>query len=208
MSESHRFLERKHRLVMVGQGLPTLPPTTEPDVRLCRSYASGRIRLLSNRAIVIGTTDGDCSPWSLGLCTFRSRWAMQASHRIRLSVRLRVCLKHDFCQSPDLPGYPPHVSISPALPGALASWGILLRRGLRPGRLLPHSGESHGGFPRSVYPFDVTVGGCFTPDSCWGTTWADVLPSPGITSLLGQPLSQRRLVLPNDASMHLHLRSP
>ena len=35
-----------------------------------------------------------------------------------------------------------------------------------------------------------------------------MLPSPGIKSLLGQPLSQRRLVLPDDASMHLHLRSP
>ena len=140
---------------MVGQGLPTLPPLQN---RTCDFH---RIRLLSNRAIVIGTTNGDCSPCWLGLCTFRSRYRC-----IRLSVRLRVCLKHDFCQSPDLPGYPPHVSLSPALPGALASWGILLRRGLRPGRLLPREAErAHVGFSRSVYPFDVTLGGCFTPDS-------------------------------------------
>ena len=47
----------------------------------------------------------------------------------------------------------PHVSISPALPEALASWGILLPDGIRPDRLLAPSGESRRGLPRSVYPF-------------------------------------------------------
>jgi len=35
-----------------------------------------------------------------------------------------------------LPLHPPHVSLSLALPRAFASWGILLRYRIRPGRLL------------------------------------------------------------------------
>jgi hypothetical protein len=130
---------------MVGQGLPTLPPLQN---RTCApSTSSGqafhRIRLLSNRAIVIGTTNGDCSLCWLGLCTFRSRYEVSGFQSACASA-----IKHDFCQSPDLPGYPPHVSVSPALPRALASWGILLRRGLRPGRLLlPRQREHTSGFP-------------------------------------------------------------
>ena len=57
----------------------------------------------------------------------------------------------------------PHVSISPALPEALASWGILLPDGIRPDRLLAPSGENRLGLPRSVYPFRVTLGWHSTP---------------------------------------------
>jgi len=60
-----------------------------------------------------------------------------------------VCLKPQHIESPCLPGHPPHVSISWALPQAFASWGILLRHSIRPGRLLK---ECHDGFPRSEYP--------------------------------------------------------
>jgi hypothetical protein len=68
------------------------PPDPAPHSRTGRAtlpmQTSGRIRLLSNRAIVIGTTGGDYSPRWLGQCTFRSRYSC-----IRLSVRLHVCHK-------------------------------------------------------------------------------------------------------------------
>jgi len=60
-----------------------------------------------------------------------------------------VCLKPGHVESPCLPGHPPHVSLSWALPQAFASWGILLRHSMRPGRLLQ---ERHDGFPRSECP--------------------------------------------------------
>ena len=53
-------------------------------------------------------------------------------------------------QYPDLPVCPPHVSISLALPRALAFWGILLRHSIRLGCLL--FAKSHSGFPRSGCP--------------------------------------------------------
>ena len=49
-----------------------------------------------------------------------------------------------------LPLYPPHVSLSLALPRAFASWGILLRYGIWLGRLLLT--KSHSEFPRSGCP--------------------------------------------------------
>ncbi|MDY7077650.1 MAG: hypothetical protein SXV54_12080, partial [Chloroflexota bacterium] len=59
-----------------------------------------------------------------------------------------ACLKLNFCQHPDLPGHPPHVSVSWALPQAFASWAILLHHGMRPGRLLQHYLREHvTGFP-------------------------------------------------------------
>jgi len=119
-----------------------------------------------------------------------------------------ACLKLDFSQYPDLPGYPPHVSISWALPQALASfgfaqdkpWGILLRHGLQPGRLLLHKAErTRDGFPGSVCPFGVTLGWCFTPDSIRvqsGTAWharPGIIPFWACRCLSGN--SQRRQVL-------------
>ena len=87
-------------------------------------------------------------PRSLGQCTFRSKYPIRASGF--QYVPKDACLKLNFSQYPDLPGYPPHVSVSWALPWAFASfgfaqdkpWGILLRHGLQPGRLLPLCGES------------------------------------------------------------------
>ena len=61
-----------------------------------------------------------------------------------------VCLKPWHIESPCLPEHPPHVSVSLVLPRALASWGILLRHSIRPGRLLR---EHRDGFPRSECPF-------------------------------------------------------
>jgi hypothetical protein len=74
-------------------------------------------------------------PRSLGQRTLRSRYPIRASGF--QYVPQDACLKLDFSQSPDLPGYPSHVSVSWALPQALASWDILLRHGMRPGRHLP-----------------------------------------------------------------------
>ena len=62
-------------------------------------------------------------PRSLGQCTFRSEYPIRASGFQYVPKDAR--LKLDFCQYPDLPGHPPHVSVSRALPRALASWGIL-----------------------------------------------------------------------------------
>jgi|GEM_PF-2771466 len=67
---------------------------------------------------------------------FSPEWA-QAPVCLRPSLLLHRCLLV----------YRPHVSISLALPGAFASWGILLRLGLRPGRLLPYPGEHRTVFP-------------------------------------------------------------
>ncbi len=121
----------------VGSPDPTPHFRTERATLPIRSgQAFHRIRLLNNRAIVIGTTGGDCSPCWLGLCTFRSRYTVSGFQSACASA-----IKPGFGQSLDLPGYPPHVALSPALPGAFASWGILHRRGLRPGRLLPPHAE-------------------------------------------------------------------
>jgi hypothetical protein len=125
-------------------------------------------------------------PRSLGQCTFRSRYPIRASGF--QYVPKDACLKLDFSQYPDLPGYPPHVSISWALPQALASWGILLRHGLRPGRLLQRpftsfrasSERARDGFPRSVCPFSVTLDWCFTPDPIRVQSCAAWHARPGI----------------------------
>ena len=148
-------------------------------------------------------------PRSLGQCTFRSRYPIRASGF--QYVPKDACLKLNFSQYPDLPGYPPHVSVSWALPQALASWGILLRHGLRPGRLLQRpftsfrasSERARDGFPRSVCPFGVALGWCFTPDpirvqSC--ATWharPGIVPFWACLCLSGN--SQRRQVLHDDA---------
>ena len=64
-------------------------------------------------------------------------WAKAHPACLRLSLLLHRCLLV----------YRPHVSISPALPRAFASWGILLRPGFQPGRPLPYPGEHRTGFP-------------------------------------------------------------
>ena len=75
---------------------------------------------------------------------------LEIPKEILLSLRKTVCLKPRHIESPCLPEHPPHVSIlSWALPQALASWGILLRHSIRPGRLLK---EHCDGFPRSECP--------------------------------------------------------
>ena len=131
-------------------------------------------------------------PRSLGQCTLRSRYPIRASG-FQYALQ-SACLKLDFSQYPDLPGHPPHVSISPALPGALASfgfaqdkpWGILLRHGIRPGRLLPYKTErARDGFPRSVCPFCVTLGRCFTPGSIRVQSCASWHARPGTIPILG-----------------------
>ena len=118
----------------------------------------------------------------LGQCTFRSEYPIRAPGFQYVSKD--ACPKLDYCQypvlvvqdkCPDLPGYTSHVSISWALPQALASWDILLRHGMRPGRLLlPQAERARDGFSRSVYPFGVTLGGCFTPGSIWVHTTHDL----------------------------------
>ena len=96
---------------------------------------------------------------------------MQTSHHIRLSVRLRACHKAQFLpvSGPSrLPAPRQHIlGITPGLSllrqAQYRSWGILLRHGMRPGRLLlPMAERARDGFPRSVCPFGVTLGGCFT----------------------------------------------
>ena len=141
-------------------------------------------------------------PRLLGQCTFRSRYPVRASGF--QYVPKDACLKLDFSQYPDLPGYPPQVSVSWALPQALAFWGILLRHGLRPGRLLLHKAErTRDGFPRSVRPFGVTLGWCFTPDPIRVQSCAAWHARPGIVPfwacLCLSGNSQRRQVLHDDA---------
>jgi hypothetical protein len=157
-------------------------------------------------------------PRSLGQCTLRSRYPLRVSGF--QYVPQDACLKLDFSQYPDLPGYPSHVSISWTLPQALASfgcaqdkpWDILLRHGIRLGRLLLHKAKrARDGFPRSVYPFCVALGGCFTPGSLRAQSCAAWHARPGTNplwaclSLVGH--GQRRQDVPDDASSHLHLRS-
>ncbi len=150
-------------------------------------------------------------PRSLGQWTFRSKYPVRASGF--QYVPEDACLKPDFCRHLDLPGCPPHVSISWALPQALASWGILLRHGIRPGRLLLHEAErARDGFPCSVCPFVVALGGCFTPGPIRVQSCAAWHARPGTdpfwACLCLSGHSRRRQVLPDDASSHLHLRSP
>ena len=115
---------------------------------------------------------------------------------------ITVCLKPWHTEYPCLPVHPAHVPkghaicISWALPQAFASWAILLRHSIRPGRLLK---EHRDGFPRSESSLfcDLrmvlhrTCGGCrCTPglirgDTMYlGTTW------PETRSLLGLQISR------------------
>jgi hypothetical protein len=88
---------------------------------------------------------------------------MQISLSIWLSVRPRdVCLELNLCQHPDLPDHPPHVSISQALPWALASWGIPPFRSHLAGYLLRRAESA-----RKVTPFrEFTLRG-FRPNTVY-----------------------------------------
>jgi len=98
-----------------------------------------------------------------------------------------VCLTPGHIESAGLPGHPPHVSLSLALPQAFASGGILLRHSIRPGRLLQ---ERHDGFPRSEYPLFVALGWRFTPGLMRAVTMHLGTAWPQTSSLLGLLVSR------------------
>ena len=122
--------------------------------------------------------------WSVYPWSWRTR--LRSSVRSRASViRLRL-RKH-----PDLPIDRPHVSVSLALPRALASWGILPACSLRLAACSDNS-ESH----RGVTPFRVSIcrgfrsvlyaGSHFRVETLYPLTTGPV----GDQSRLGLPLSR------------------
>ena len=150
--------------------------------------------------------------------TFRSIFfhgsAFQSSIcRLLLTLRATLAIRPKLLQYLYLPSYQAHVSISQPLQLGLGFLSHPPRRGIRPGRLLRWIAmklfrRALGGFPRSVCPFCVTLGRCFTPDSVWSGCrtpedlydpvtvpfWACRLP-------FGQAhlFSQRRQVVPDGA---------
>ena len=163
------------------------PPDPGPHYRTGRETFD-LIRLLSTQAVVISTTM---------TVPFQSLWLGKCNRRAGVPERKpcfhygqAVCLKPSHVESPCLPEYPPHVSLSWALPQAFASWGILLRQGIRPGRLLlPTAERAHDGFPRSECPFDVTLGWCFTPVSIRVVTVHQCTARPGHSPFWVLPIS-------------------
>ena len=121
---------------------------------------------------------------------------LQSAYASAIRLRLRL-LRCPLVQQP-------HVSLSLALPRAFASWGILHRQGIWPGRLLlsstaqrplsarPVCERAPDGLHRSMCPFSVTVGRHSTPrpshrveTTCLNTTWPN-----GDVSRLGLPVSR------------------
>ena len=141
------------------------------------------------------------------------RWIVFQGSVRQSSVRACTsAIRPDLLQYLYLPVFRLHVSVSAALRAALASWGILPSRSLMAGCLLCTT-ESAARLSRS---------GAYVvcPSLCAGCRWVLytglVWYAVGLSmanptqshSLLGQPVSQRRLVLPDDASANLYLRSP
>jgi len=109
-----------------------------------------------------------------------------------------VCLKPWHFESPCLPEYPAHVSISLALPRALAYFNRL-STSLGPSYPSGHTAWSPSlieravdGLRRSEYPFGVVLGRHFTPELIWsGDTYAGTR-YPEALSRLGLRISRFR----------------
>jgi len=106
---------------------------------------------------------------------------MELENFLRSSVRSRAsAIRLELREHPDLPIGRPHVSVSLALPRALASWGIPPACGLRlvacsfPHLASPASGggwegaRASSGLSRSECPFGVVLGRYFTPGQASG----------------------------------------
>jgi hypothetical protein len=105
---------------MVGGAVAHPAATLERSVTVSRYSAPEQPGRCHKQIVLrIGTTSGITRPRSLGHCTLRSRYPIRASG-FQYALQ-SACLKLGCCQYPDLPGYPSHVSLSWALPQALAS---------------------------------------------------------------------------------------
>jgi hypothetical protein len=97
--------------------LQSAGPSLTPPLLQNRACEFPSTRLLSLRAIVIGTTQ---------TLMGEGRLTTELLGQLAFTPSKTGVIKHEpFSKYRCHPAYPPHVSISPALPGALASWGIL-----------------------------------------------------------------------------------
>ena len=137
--------------VTVGGAVAHSTAVTKPDVRLSPHPAPQHTSLIKSTPLKAITRLRSLAHERSG-----SRLASGLQSACASVIRLEPILP------PCLLVYRPHVSISSALPEALASWGIPLHQGIRPGRLLSR-GENPDGLLRSVCPFSVTLGRYSTP---------------------------------------------
>ena len=128
-----KILTNKSRRVMVGGAIADPTSTSEPDMRISPHPAPEYKGCCTQRACYHQHHPNE--PYHRdGLTSEPVRVAEMNSavFSTSLTPAIRPVTFRCLC----LPLYPPHVSLSLALPRAFASWGILLRYSVRPGRLL------------------------------------------------------------------------